>query len=375
MAGPTEPPVLLKALQHNCARGGQVLEAVLESAVRRGVDLVLIQEPRGEKEKDGTRSHPSFTFIKGEEGAAAKCWIAINRASRCRVTELRDLARECENHVQVVEVALPEGAGSVIIANVYDRHKGSETIRPAQAERWGEIARHERVIIAGDMNAHSKLWNPQTTRPRNHSFWEKLIREEELFVWNTEEATRIGAGAEIHSIIDLTLASPNMELDWSLLRNDATGLDHELIAWNVLGQLPPRAETSMETTGWDISSWDPEKEKQEEGRKKAEELRGKARECYLQGVGRTPILTDSSSREEVTEAAGSLREAMTATLDEYVRKKRWCSRSKPWWNADLRVLRKELGKARWKWRVAGISRVQAARREFRCATRRVKKDC
>ena len=72
----------LVALQHNCARGGQVMEAVLETAVRKGADLVLIQEPRGEKEKDSTRSHPSFTFIRGAEGVPGKCWIAVNRASR-----------------------------------------------------------------------------------------------------------------------------------------------------------------------------------------------------------------------------------------------------------------------------------------------------
>jgi len=79
MAGLREPPVLLKALQHNCARGGQVMEAVLESAVKREVDLVLIQEPQTEKERDSTRSHPSFTFIKGEEGVAANCWIPSTR--------------------------------------------------------------------------------------------------------------------------------------------------------------------------------------------------------------------------------------------------------------------------------------------------------
>jgi len=44
----------------------------LESAVKRGVDLVLIQEPRGEKERDSTCSHPSFTFIKGDKGVAGK---------------------------------------------------------------------------------------------------------------------------------------------------------------------------------------------------------------------------------------------------------------------------------------------------------------
>ena len=161
MAGHTGPPVLLKALQHNCARGGQVMEAVLETAVRRGADLVLIQEPRGEREKDSTRSHPSFTFIKGEQGVAAKCWIAVNRASWCRVTELKELARECRNHAHVVEV-IPPGGDAIIIANVYDRHEGrDETNRPAQRAAWGEIAKHRRVIVAGDMNGHSKMWNPK----------------------------------------------------------------------------------------------------------------------------------------------------------------------------------------------------------------------
>jgi len=63
----------LVALQHNCTRGGQVLEAVLETAVRRGADVVLIQEPNWAKEKDSTRSHPSFNFIRGEEAVPAKC--------------------------------------------------------------------------------------------------------------------------------------------------------------------------------------------------------------------------------------------------------------------------------------------------------------
>ena len=92
-------------------------------------------------------------------------------------------------------------------------------------------------------------------------------------------------------------------------------------------------------------------------------------------MGRTAILSDESTKEQVTEAAGSLREAMTATLDEHARKKRWCSRSKPWWCEELKELRKGLGRARWKWRVAEISWVKAARREFRRAIRKAKRDC
>jgi len=288
--------------------------------------------------------------------------------------ELKELTRECGNHVQVVEVT-PAGGEAIIIANVYDQHDGSEVNRPAQRAAWTEIARHVRVIIAGDMNAHSKVWNLMTTRNRNHIFWERLISEENLLVWNTEEATRIELTAKIHSIIDLTLSSPNVELHWCPLGEEATGSDHELIAWDMLGAPDPRADTSTETTGWDISGWDPTKESEEEDNKKAEERRAKARECYLVGLGRTPILSDNSTKEQVTEAAGSLREAMTVTLDKHARKKRWCSRSKPWWYEELKDLSKVLGRARWKWRVAGISRVKAARRELRQAIRKTKRDC
>ena len=123
------------------------MEAVLETALRKGADLVLIQEPRGEKEKDGTRSHPSFTFIRGEVGTAAKCWIAVNHASRCQVTELKELTRECRNYAQVVEVVAP-GGDAIVITNIYDQHDGSEGNRPAQRAWWGEITKQRRVIIA-----------------------------------------------------------------------------------------------------------------------------------------------------------------------------------------------------------------------------------
>ena len=147
------------------------MEALLESAVKKGVDLVLIQEPRGEKEKDGMRSHPSFTFIREEERVAPKCWIAVNRALRVKVMELKNLTRGCRNHVQVIEV-VPLGGDAIIITNVYDQREHKQRNRPAQNVAWGEIAKHQKVIIAGDMNAHSKVWNPKATYNRNHTFWE-----------------------------------------------------------------------------------------------------------------------------------------------------------------------------------------------------------
>ena len=66
------------------------------------------------------------------------------------------------------------------------------------------------------------------------------------------------------------------------------------------------------------------------GPEKAEEMRTRARECYVEMEGQTPILSDDSTIDEVVTVAGALREVMTITLDKHVCKKRWCSQSKPW---------------------------------------------
>ena len=86
-------------VQHNCAKGGQTVEAALDTAVRVGADLVLLQEPREAGKKDSTRSHDSFRWIKGEEGLAPKCWVAASKTSQWRVTEIKDLTRRCDNYV------------------------------------------------------------------------------------------------------------------------------------------------------------------------------------------------------------------------------------------------------------------------------------
>jgi len=136
----------LLALQHNCTRGGQVLETVLEMAVRRGADLVLIQEQRGEKEMDSTRSDSSSTLIKGEQDVAAKCWVAVNWASRYQVTEPKEMTWECGNYIQVVEV-VPPGFFFLFIhyscATYLDHDEGRspyvQSISPPQTVQGGTV--------------------------------------------------------------------------------------------------------------------------------------------------------------------------------------------------------------------------------------------
>ena len=66
----------------------------------------------------------------------------------------------------------------IIIVIVYDcgRHGGSGEQLALRAI-WEAIARHKQVVIAGDLNAHSQMWNVRVTSRRNSPFWENLITD------------------------------------------------------------------------------------------------------------------------------------------------------------------------------------------------------
>ena len=70
--------------------------------------------------------------------------------------------------------------------------------------------------------------------------------------------------------------------------------------------------------------------KSEEEQKAAREKEVAAQQCYLRSGKETAALNDTSSAEQVEEAAVALREAMVGTLNSHARVKRWCSRLKPW---------------------------------------------
>jgi len=84
----------------------------------------------------------------------------------------------------------------VTLVNIYDqRPRGGEN-RIEQETDWGAIVNKPRVMIASDMNAQSKLWNLRVKKRRNASFWEELVEEHALVIWNLDEGTRVGLGTD-----------------------------------------------------------------------------------------------------------------------------------------------------------------------------------
>jgi len=217
---------------------------VFHPAVELKAEVVLIQEPR--EGKDGTVSHPGFRNIMKEK----KVWIAISNEAKARIDPVDIVGGE--GYVQTVDITINKRNFRVV--NVYDQKTPNSNRRPAEEVNWARLLRG-RCIIAGDMNAHSQMWNVRAgRRPGNARFWEGIVEDFECRIWNTEEETRWGRNAANHSIIDLTLSIGDVELNWFIAGDEHhTGSDHAVIGWEVLGLgSAPTVET---ITGWDVSGW------------------------------------------------------------------------------------------------------------------------
>ena len=192
----------------------------MQTAVELKAEIVLIQEPR--EGKDGTVSHPGFRNIMKEK----KVWIAISNEARARIDPVDIVGGE--GYVQAVDVTVNKRKYRVV--NVYDQKM------PNSSRSWSRLLR-SRCIIAGDMNAHSRMWNARAGRTKgNARFWEGIVEDFECRIWNTEEETRWGLNAANHSIIDLTLPIGDVELNWFITGDEHhTGSDHAAIGWEILG--------------------------------------------------------------------------------------------------------------------------------------------
>jgi hypothetical protein len=76
-------------------------------------------------------------------------------------------------------------------------------------------------IRAGDFNAHSPLCNVRCQERRDAGFLEGLIMTHDLVAWNDEQATFHRESCGIHSIIDLTITTPDLPLAEWALKDDA----------------------------------------------------------------------------------------------------------------------------------------------------------
>ena len=229
-------------VQQNCGRGYECTISALEAGLGLNAEVVCIQEPFLRKR---TISHSGFHFYwpSGVEKKFTRVLIAI-RKDLCNeiIFENRtDLADHPYCLVLDIKELYPKTARVLRrtrIVNLYDNiigeghtWQGSSPVvrRAIQDIRWNTILRG-RVLLLGDINAHSPSWNSHCNRRQNEGPLEELIETYELIVNNSIDLPTWPASQGV-SIIDLALTT--VELGpltlWEIPEEYPSLSDHELI--------------------------------------------------------------------------------------------------------------------------------------------------
>ena len=353
-------------LQHNVGGNADTLVALMETAVRRKADVVLVQEAPKFR---GSR-HPAFEFLwSGRTLIAQRCDSDWTIAMEDKFT------RETGGDVQVVSLGRRGCKNRVVrIVNAYFQGTGRDCrIRQAQLARWDDLLLED-CIIAGDFNAHSPMWNPACSQRRDARFLEELINTHNLQVLNDERATR--PASTCHSIIDLTLATPevaNFCQDWKILDEDqeATGSDHVVIEWR---WTKPASEV---TKGWKIKGWALKERLDKEKQEDWPPTKPKLEVVWSLGSTERPVLDDNSTVETLEEEIDWIQNKLVQVLDDHVRRITICARSKRWWNDDIVSKRHQLSRV-LRFRKTGRASqaaVKEAKKALRRSIRRSRRAC
>lgn len=262
------------------------------------------------------------------------------------------------------------------VVNIHDNVVGEgytwqgprPTVRRAiQDIGWSPIIRG-RVLLVGDMNAHSPNWNPRCTRLQNAGPLEELIDTFELIVNNNTDIPTRPASQGV-SIIDLALTTGLLGplTLWEIPEEYPSLSDHELILlqWEDLpfdtGHLIPAV-----STGWNIRSLLNDKT-----------LLKVTEDEWRTCISSRPYLTFLSIIEDLNHEVKWFEEETSRGLDKHAKITRVTSYSKIWWNDDVANARKTWAKEKRKFSGSNGNTVELkrARNIYHRVIRKAKRVC
>ena len=193
----------------------------------------------------------------------------------------------------------------------------------------------QKVIIAGDFNAHHSWWNAKISNP---------IRTKALINWvNLHKCDLVNTpvidtyhsySGQSSSVLDLAFASENMRnhiKNWHIDENADTGSDHEVILFTIVTEKVNLVENSLNAPyNLQKADW-----------KGFDEHLQKAKDKMIVKMQRTTNLEAK---------AIYLTECIKNTVDLFVPRQRICAKSKPWWNNELTEMRKALSSKKRIWK-------------------------
>lgn len=260
------------------------------------------------------------------------------------------------------------------VVNIYDNRVGQgytwegETPgnrRAIEDVMWDRVI-WGRVLLLGDVNAHSPVWNLHCQRRKNAKPLEDLIERFDLLINNESGRTTRPASTGV-SVIDLALSTVELGFRWEIPEEYPSLSDNELILlrWDDVSYNSPDKAVA-EPTDWDLKCL----------MGSADDLKSAHVDWIERSKGRN-FFNHASSCKDLDEEMEWLEKNLTKVFDTHAKILRVTSFSKRWWNEDVAKARKTWAKEKRKWGSAApdAAKLKQARNLFYRVIRKAKLEC
>jgi ribonuclease HI len=349
-----------KILQVNLNRSQQATESALQLALELKVDLLLVQEPWILQDST-TRSinHPSFTQLLPNFGEWRPRTLAyISRGYKPLVS----LSPSSPQDPDLLVIDIKTKSSKFQVLNIYNEEDQAKE-GPKTLERCLFLREIEpNSILLGDFNTHHPWWDPLARKSTNADDFVQWIEEKGLELINEPGiATFFRPNLVRESVLDLILATKPIAgiiEDWQVLRD--IGSDHFGILFSIASpkdpqeEIHPREQFDIKQANWELftntlrSAFGTNTTLNSSEFHSLFTNKERAKGTLLSQLNSSEqnegLLLSSSTRIKalLDKVASQFTEAILSAARASIPIRKPCSKSKPWWNEDLKKLRKEM---------------------------------
>src|ERR1700691_3452145 len=326
----------IKILQINVNRNSRTTENVLQTAIELNIDILAIQEPWTilvNTNEYRSINHTSYRQILPNYGTfRPRTLFYIQRNLEANLASISPQDPDC-TILNIFDL-------NTQLINIYNATHPNipNSIETIQRSSIIPTSLFSKTILLGDFNTHHPWWDPLAPQSPNASFLIELIEKHSLALLNSPgEGTFYRPNMARPSVLDLTLATQgivNKVIDWQILPD--LGSDHSGVLFTILSKsLSPKTSnyTRFNT-------------------KKADWVKFKK---LLQDSFITPFLISTYSTINLDELARDFTNKIINAANSSIPKTTIRIQAKPWWNEDLKTLRKNMQRLYRKVKASGFT--------------------
>lgn len=134
----------IKLIQHNCARSQNVMTSLLEYAVQNRIDIVMIQEPYYDVQRQLTISHPSYQSILSRiPGIRSRVVTYVARFKpELQCTYREDLIKDAD--MQIMNIS-NNSVKELYLINVYNEKEQRQLNQSSQNQQLNQLTEYQQL--------------------------------------------------------------------------------------------------------------------------------------------------------------------------------------------------------------------------------------